>query len=310
MTAINRAVAMALFATVAWGGVFPVLKAMLQTLDPFWLTAIRFAIAATALLLLLVVLEGPGAFRAPRLGYLAILGIVGFGVFNFLLCVGLTHSTPERGAVIMATTPILGALLEAARTRSPIALPQLCTIVVAFIGIVLVVTQGDVARLRSGGVGWGEAAILLGALSWAIYTTFGRGHNLSPLRFTAITATLGTVAIVAFTLMGTAAGWMRAPAPALLWANAPGMLYVALLGTFLAALAWNGAVALQGAPRTIVFMNVVPITAFVIGIVRGGHFPVMEYVGAAVTIGALIAYNKISTRTQSGAVQHGSVQVA
>jgi len=54
--------------------------------------------------------------------------------------------------------------------------------------------------------------VLGGVLSFVLYTIGAADHrDLSPLRYTALTAALGWPAILAATLVGTAAGWLSAP---------------------------------------------------------------------------------------------------
>jgi len=59
----------------------------------------------------------------------------------------------------------------------------------------------------------------------------------------------------------------------------------------LAVLAWNAGVAALGAPNGVLFINLVPITAFAIGIAQGHRFGASEIAGALLVIGALIASN-------------------
>ena len=50
-----------LVAAIAWGGMFPVAKATLQFVDPFFLTLIRYSITGVLMLALLWWLEGRAA---------------------------------------------------------------------------------------------------------------------------------------------------------------------------------------------------------------------------------------------------------
>ena len=75
---------------------------MLDALDPFHLTALRYGITALIFLALLVAFEGPRALRTDgRAGRALVLGTTGFAGFGLLVLVGLQHSRPEHGAIIM-----------------------------------------------------------------------------------------------------------------------------------------------------------------------------------------------------------------
>jgi len=67
-------------------------------------------------------------------------------------------------------------------------------------------------------------------------------------------------------------------------------LVLALPGV-LAVFAWNAGVAALGAPNGVLFINLVPITAFAIGIAQGHRFGPSEIAGALLVIGALVASN-------------------
>lgn len=108
-------------------------------------------------------------------------------------------------------------------------------------------------------------------ITWVIYTT-GRGAfpELSLLRFTTHTCLLGTVSIIVLT---TALTWNEPPitigdVSAVSWQ----ILYMALPATVLAVLTWNHAAATLGASNGVLFINLVPITAFIIEAIRG-HQP-------------------------------------
>src|SRR5207248_9050818 len=99
-----RGVALLLLAATAWGGLFPVAMVALPVLDPFHMTGIRYGIAAVIFGGLLAPAEGPQALKLEGRGLpAALLGTAGFAGLGLLLFVGLQHSRPEHGAIIMAT---------------------------------------------------------------------------------------------------------------------------------------------------------------------------------------------------------------
>ncbi|MEV4389321.1 DMT family transporter, partial [Micromonospora sp. NPDC049580] len=65
-----------------------------------------------------------------------------------------------------------------------------------------------------------------------------------------------------------------------------------------AVLAWNTGVQRLGAANAALFMNLVPVTTFVVQIARGYRPEAIELVGAAITIAALVAAN-LATRART-----------
>ncbi len=298
---VGTPLAGAAFATttgLAWGGQFVIGKSALGRVDAFPLTTVRYAVAALALLGLLVAVEGTAALRLGGRGLrLAALGTLGFAGFNLLAYTGLAHAQPQSAALIVALGPLLTAVVLWLRSRIRPARSTLAALAVALFGVALVISRGDLASIASGAVGWGDALVFGGVLSFVLYTLGAADFpDFSPLRFTALTATLGLFAILLATIAATAAGLEHRPSAGDVWAVTPQLLYITFVGAVVAVLTWNAAVASIGPQNTALFGNLIPITTFAIEIARGYRPAALELVGAALTIGALVASNLVLRR--------------
>ena len=120
---------------------------------------------------------------------------------------------------------------------------------------------------------------------------------MSPLRYTTLTAALGTITIVIATVIADAAGWQVLPHVgdvADAWWE---IAFLVTFGAVVAVLAWNVGARRLGAHNTALFIVLVPVVAFGIRI-AGGYQPVpAELVGAAVVIGALVFANLAGRRS-------------
>lgn len=278
-------------AALAFGGMFAVAKSALDSLDAFHLTLARFGIGSLVFLAMLFVMEGRAAFRFEgRAPFLWLLGTIGFAVFNLLAYVGLESTTAQNGALVMATMPMFGVLIGWAKTRKAPGVLQLAFVVLALTGVVLVLTHGDVTSLTS--FGSGGFLILIGVSGWVIYSTSVTHYpDWSVLRYTALSCLLGTVSIAAATLAATAVGMLPSPpleAYADTWWQ---ILYMGIPATALAIPAWNNAIKTLGPTNGILFINLVPVTAFTIEAVKGQQPAAVDYLGAALVLGALVASN-------------------
>ncbi|HEV2592820.1 MAG TPA: DMT family transporter [Gaiellaceae bacterium] len=284
---------LATFTGVVWGGQFVVGKSALARIDAFWLTSIRYALAALLLLGVLLAVEGRAALRLDgRLVQLTILGTLGFAAFNLLAYTGLAHARPQSASLIVALSPLLMALVLWVRDGQRPTRVTLIALVVALTGVALVISRGHVSTLWKGSLGWGDVLVLGGVLSFVLYTAGAAKHrDLSALRFTALTAALGWPAIMAATLVGTAAGWLSVPSGNDVVAVSPQILYLAIPGAVIAVVTWNAAVEIIGPQTTSLFGNLIPISTFTIEIVRGYRPTALELAGAALTIAALVGDN-------------------
>jgi drug/metabolite transporter (DMT)-like permease len=276
-----------------WGAMFPIADSAIRHVDPFHLTAIRYLFAAAGFLALLWAFEGHKALRTEGRGLeLFLFGSAGIAGFNLLAFAGLEHTTPEHAALIVATSPLMALLADAALARRAPRPAMAGFVVLALAGVLLVIGQGDPAALVSGGIHGGDVLVLLGTASFVVYT-FGarRFSGFSSLRYTALSATGGTITVLAVTEVATLAGWLTAPGGGDVTAIWWQLLYVIVVGALMAVLAWNEGVKRLGAPNAALFMNLVPVVAFTIAIVRGYHPAGLELVGAAVTVSALVGAN-------------------
>ncbi|MET8363295.1 MULTISPECIES: DMT family transporter [unclassified Micromonospora] len=294
----SRAAAYPLLAVLAWGAMFPILASALSRVDPLNLTTARYLFATVILVAILLVREGPAALRLGGRGVeVVVLGVVGFAGFNLLTNLALEHAAPQQISLFVATTPVITQLVRWARDGVRPKPLLLALSLVALLGVGLVITRGSLVGFGQFGLG---GLMMIGAvLGWGIYTHgASRFGAWSPLRFTTLTALAGTAAMLAASIGADAVGWQHAPAAADLVAVTPQLAYAVIVAAVVAVLAWNTGVQRLGAANAALFMNLVPVTTFVVQIARGYRPEAIELVGAAITIAALVAAN-LATRART-----------
>jgi drug/metabolite transporter (DMT)-like permease len=299
----NKAAAplLALIAVLSWGAMFPIAAHAFPSVEPFHLTALRYGLASVAFVALLWRIEGRASRRPERTLRLWLFGTLGFAGFNLLSYIGLEHTGPRNAALIVPTLPLVTALIRWLRDGIKPAPVTIGATFVALAGVVRVISRGDLASLGEGGVGFGSLLVLAGVVGFVLYTLGAADYpEWSPLRYTTLSAVLGTVSIFAITEIATVAGWVSAPSPgdvADIW---PELAFIVVMGALVAVLAWNSAIRSMGPQNTALFINLVPVTAFVISIGSGYRPGAVELAGAGLTIAALVGGNLLA-RSPSGA---------
>jgi len=177
------------------------------------------------------------------------------------------------------------------RGRRPNAV-TIAAMFVALIGVVLVITKGHLHGAAAEGTLGADALMLAAVVCWIAYTMGASTlPRFSTLRYTALSMGLGTLTIVGVTLAASAIGIAHPPAWRVVGSLGGEIAYVSIIAGVLAVLAWNAGIAALGAASGVLFINLVPITAFAIGVAQGHRFGASEIAGVALVIGALVASN-------------------
>src|SRR4051812_15570822 len=177
---------------VVWAGNFIVVKDALDELPPVGFTTIRFALAAVVLLVVCRLREGSIGLPRQDILPLAVLGAVGFGIYQPLWTIALSQTTASDSALLIASTPILTLLIAAAVGSDRLTRTRLAGALVSFGGVAIVILSA------AGGFGGhlvGDVLTVVASCLWALYVAFGapvlRRH--SPLRTTAWAVMFGTL---------------------------------------------------------------------------------------------------------------------
>jgi drug/metabolite transporter (DMT)-like permease len=287
-----------LLATVSFGLMFPVMTSALTRIDPFTFTSLRYLVAGAAFLLLLQREEGATALKLkgePVLLAWALgsIGFAGFGAFVFLGQQMAGRDGALTASIMMATQPMLGLLVNSAVRRVSPPLYSFLFILLSFCGVILVVTKGDLAGLLYEPQNYAaNALIVLGALCWVIYT-FGATFfkQWSPLRYTTMTVWLGLTTIIGLNVVLFAVHAVAAPTLAAVGAIAPHLLYMGLGAGFVGILSWNLGNRILTPLNGVLFMDVVPLTTFIVSALAGVIATPMQIAGGSMTCAALVLNN-------------------
>jgi len=287
--------------TVVWASNFIVVKAAIEVLPPVGMSALRFGLAALVLLALLRWREGTIRLPLRDLAAMAFVGVLGFGFYQVLWATGLLAITVGDSALLIATTPVLTALLAVLAGSDTLTPRKLVGAVVSFVGVAVVIGAGQ--GLALGASLAGDLLTLGAALCWALYTSFGapilRRH--SPLRTTAWAVTAG--ALFLLPIGGAQLATVDLPAvPPAAWLA---VLYSALLPAALSNVIVFRAVKLLGPTRITAFQFLVPAFA----VLMAALF-LAEPIRVAQILGGLVIVAGILVTRSGGAVIAGRARRA
>lgn len=275
-------------------GSFALGARMANFVDPGAFTALRFLLA-TAVVGLMAAASGGldrRAFRAPW-RVLLLGGLI--ATYFVLMFEGLKTASPVSAAAVFTLTPPMAAVFGWFLLRQVTGPRVALALAVGGAGALWVIFQGDWGAFRAMAVGQGEAVYLLGCAAHAFYAPMvrrlNRGEPAVSFTFAALAA--GTA------LLGV---WA---APAILatdWARLPGIVWVTLAYTVVAATAFSF-VLLQyatlrlPAAKVMAYTFLVPSWVILWEVALGAAWPAARVaVGVAISAAALLLLRPDSHR--------------
>jgi drug/metabolite transporter (DMT)-like permease len=271
-----------------------VAKRTLPQLDAYALGSVRYVFGIALFVLLLVAFEGRQALRFEgRFWSATLYGLIGITGFNLFVWIGLGYTRPEHASIIMALqTPLTALAVWVTRGHRPAAFTLGC-VLLAFAGVVLVVSKGNLSAAAAGGGLLGDLLIFCGALAWTVYTLAGawKFAGWSPLRMTVLTCIPGAVGLFLANVVAVAVGAAAVPTLQSIAGVAWQIVYFSVGTVVLGVLGFNAAARRLGPLNTMLMLNLIPIGVFSIEAALGRSFSALEIAGAAIVIGALVANN-------------------
>lgn len=277
-----------------WGANFVLAGPILADLPPYWAAAIRFVLGAALMFTIAGIRRDKllSLLRHHAPVYL-LLGTIGITAFNLLFFYALQSTSANSAALIMATNPLLTTLLAAALLGEKPSARHIAALPVALLGVLVVITHGEMKRLTSLGFTHGDLLMLAANLSWALYNVFTRRYmpNASPVANTSWIMAAGA------TLLLTVALSSDSHIHTLGMQASIAMLIMVVGGTVLAYLFWGIGIARLGAARTAIFLNLVPVFAMLIGILLGTLPSTSQLAGGLLVLGGVSIAMLPSRRT-------------
>lgn len=283
-----------LLVVVCWAANFVVVKAAIADLPELVFTGIRYVLASLSLLVLLRLRTGSIRVPVRDLVTALSLGVLGFGVYQVLWITGLTTITAGESALLVATSPVIVALVAAAIGVEALSLGKSLGVVISFVGVAIVITAGGEITLGASLVG--DLLTLGGTVAWASYTALTarvmRRMDVVPLTAWAVVG--GTLVVVPLAIVQGA----TTPGLTIDGGHVAAIAYSGILAAGLANVLISHGVRLVGPTRVTVLQYGVPPLAVVMGALFLAE-PILprHVVGGAVIVLGVVVMRAAATRT-------------
>jgi drug/metabolite transporter (DMT)-like permease len=280
---------------LVWGSSFLWIKIAVGYMGPLTVAALRQLIGLLGLLIVMAVRRQPfPQGRQTLLAYL-VLGILQSAVPFALIAWGETRIDSGLAAILNGTMPLFTILIAHFWLRDDKLTPaRLAGLVVGFGGVVVLGAR-DLGAGDLRGTVWGQLAVLIATVSYAVASTFSRRHlrEQPPLLQATMVVLVGDVLL--WSSVGIAERPLHLPAAALPWLA---LAWLGLLGSCLAYLLYFYLISAWGPTRASLVTYVFPVIGLVLGVAFLGESVDWHLVlGSLLVVLGIVVVNRRSHAT-------------
>jgi drug/metabolite transporter (DMT)-like permease len=284
-----------------WAGNAVIGRVMANHSPPLLLNFMRWGGALLLLLPLGWHAFGTRAKRAEvwqRWPHLAVLGLLGVGMYNSMQYMALITSTPLNVTLIAASQPLWMMLVGGLFYRVRPGPRDLLAAALSLVGVVVVLTRGHPTALLQVQLVAGDLLVLVATACWSLYSWM-LARPPQSMRGDARPDWDWSQFLLVQVVFGLAWSGLAASGEALVlgdagavkwgWPVVLALVYVAVFPSLLAYWAWGQGVARAGPAMAALFSNLTPLFAALIAGATLGSWPERYHVLAFLLIVAGIA---------------------
>jgi drug/metabolite transporter (DMT)-like permease len=276
-----------------WGGTFNLAKIAVAYLPPFTIASMRFVLAALLMGLVSAFWQKDviGTLKRNWKAYL-IMGLVGQVGFNLFFFFGMRHTSPTNGALIMATNPLVTALLAGLLLREPVSRNHKTGTLISFVGVAAIIMAQRRGGLVSANLG--DGLVILANVCMALYSLAGKRYLKGSTPVLTTTWTMVAAAPVLCVLAAIFEPHARITGHP--WSIYLCVGFISILGSGLAYIFWNYGLLRIGVADTAVFFHLVPVFTVFLSFLLGQTVSGLQLAAGAVVIAGVMISSGVARR--------------
>ncbi|MCG7320152.1 DMT family transporter [Brevibacillus laterosporus] len=243
-----------------WGGMYVVVKVVVDFVPPLELVWFRYVIAIFALLMIGVITKQSWRIKKRDWLLIFIIGLIGNTISIVTQEVGTMLSTAKMGAIITSTTPAFMVLFARIILKEKITFKKAISIILATLGVCIIVGNTHIdSSHQLGGV-----SLLIAALTWSLMSVLIKRvpEQYSQIVVTSYAILVAIALLTPFTIGRLAKLDFQAMMHPSIWG---GLLYLGVISTACAFLLWNRGLQMLNASSGGLFFFFQPIVGTFLG---------------------------------------------
>jgi len=174
-----------------------------------------------------------------------------------LSVIAVYYTTATNAVLVNASQPAITAVAAYFIARERLMPMQTIGVVIAFFGIVVMISRANLGALASLDIAAGDLIMLCAVLGWSLYAVFFRRREYTPSAMLLLffIAVVGIVVVTPFYLVEVSVVGGFEPRPLYIVA----IFYMTVFPTLFATYCWNRAIHSLGPNRAAIFINLIPI---------------------------------------------------
>ncbi len=281
----------AIGATAIWSGNFIIARGLSDDISPVSLAFWRWAVAVVAFLpfALKQFISEWRLFKKHKL-YLFVTALLGITVFNTLIYIAGHTTSAINLSLISITFPVFVIIFSRFLFKEVITLMKAFGILLVVIGVVLLITKGDLSKLLNISFAIGDSWMLLAAVTFAIYTILlkQKPAEISLIPFQFYTFVLGLFLLAPVFAFDTSAISIFDVDRQTIGA----ILYVGICASLIAFILWSKAVVNLGPARAgIIYYSLPVFSGLLAHIFLGENVTIVHLVSTVCIVAGILVAN-------------------
>ncbi|CAH0344940.1 DMT family transporter [Bacillus sp. CECT 9360] len=292
-----------ILANLFWAGNYVFGKFVVAEMSPLQLTFSRWLIAVFFLFPIAHWIERPDWKKVwIEWKTLLVMSILGIIAYNFLLYEALRFTTSMNAALVNSINPAVIVLFSALLLKERISLKNGLGLFISLLGVLLVLTKGQLQQIFQLDYNQGDLLMLLAILVWTFYSIIGKKlKTIPPIAATAVSVLLALFILLPFILMSGVEYHLSRQAVI-------GLLYIGIFPSVGSFIFWNVSLRHIGASRAGIYLNLIAVFTAILSLLLGKTITFVQMIGGIlVFIGVYLTSQKTNKETTESSIRKESI---